>query len=376
MTKFPHDNLFNTERLTTDNIDSLLPRAKKLYQGWLLDLKKGKTFFGLNWNWPSNLFDSTINGFYDTYVFSWHIENWDHAWLKNFCETHPDSQIVVISEFPLDNNNYHNFYRKIKNLKCLVHHWWDHLIDEVLTIDDSPYVPVITRKYKFSSLASKPSYFKVLFTAYLMTTHDLHDTIISWNVNPTQEICPSLQFLDVNISSVDEIKPLIEFYHSTLKNQQIKLDSFTVSYLSLYDYNMPAYTDCLINSTNETYAQSSINRKIFPGPFITEKTWKPLLAGCGLLSQGQQGIYTYLENFGFVFDYPWDRSYDNISGDIDRFLKYLKTVDTIFDSDHNELAQKISYSSEHNYNHIRSKDFKTRIQQLNQQYLSEFLSNY
>jgi hypothetical protein len=374
MNKFSRDRLFDPERVT-DSTELLSPRAKKLYQGWLFDLKKGKTFFGLNWNWPSNCFDSTIDGFYDTYVFSWHVENWDHEWLKNFCKNHPDSQIIVISEFALD-INYYNYYRDIKNLKCLVHHCWDQLIDEVLTIDNPQYVSVFDRKYKFSSLVNKPSYFKTLVTAYLMSTYDLNDTILSWNINDRQEVCHSMAFLDANISSADKIKPLIEFYHAALKNQKIKLDNFIDTRLSNYHCNIPAYTDCLVNSINETYVQSSTNRRLFPGPFITEKTWKPLLTGCGLLAQGPKDIYSYLENFGFVFDYPWDRSYDTISGDIDRFLKYLKTVDVIFESDHNELAQKLSYSSQHNYNHIRSAEFNSRIQELNQQYLSEFLRNY
>ena len=374
MNKFSRDLLFEPERVT-DNIHILSPRAKKLYSSWLFDLKKGKTFFGLNWNWPSNCFDSTINGFYDTYVFSWHVENWDHEWLKNFCETHPDSQVIVISEFNLD-INYYSYYRKIKNLKCLVHHCWDQLLDEVLTIDDPQYVPTHNRKYKFSSLVNKPSYFKTLVTAYLMLTHKLDDTILSWNINDRQEICPSMSWLDVNKASTDELTQLIEFYHRELKNKKIKLDNFIDTRLSNYHCNIPAYTDCLVNSINETYAQSSTHRRIFPGPFITEKTWKPLLTGCGLLSQGPRGIYAYLENFGFVFDYPWDRSYDTVPEDIDRFLKYLRTVDAIFEADHSELAQQLSYSSQHNYTHIRSAEFKSRIQKLNQQYLLDFLRNY
>ena len=374
MNAFPCDQLFDPEQIINDNLDSLSPRAKKLYTGWLLDLKKGKTFFGLNWNWPSNCFDSTINGFYDTYVFSWHVENWDHEWLKQFCETHPDSQIVVISEFPL-NNNYYNYYYKIKNLKCLVHHCWDQLINEVLTNNNPAYTQTVDRTHKFSSLVNKPSYFKALITSYILQKYDTKDIILSWNINDRKEICRSLDFLDKNLAPV-ELLPLIEFYHSTLTHQKIKLDDFNDTRFSNYYCNIPAYTDCLVNSINETYAQTSTNHKIYPGPFITEKTWKPLLSGCGMLVQGPIGIYSYLENFGFVFDYPWDRSYDTIPGDNDRFLKYLESVDTIFESDHDELAQKLSHSSRHNYDHIRGVEFTARIQELNRQYLSDFLQDY
>jgi len=366
MNQFPKDRLFDLE-IMTDDVTVLKPRTRRLYGDWILELKQGKTLFALNINWDQ--IDPTE--FYDTYVFSYHVEQWHNEWLKKFCDAHTDSQIVVISEFPLDKTT-DSFYRDTPNLKCLVHHCWDILLEEVLTFDDTVYVPTVTRQHRLSSLVNKPSYFKALVTAHIMINgYHRKDMILSWNINDRQETCPSLGFLDERYSS-STLYPLIKFYHETLKNLSIRLDDFNDTRLSNYYGNIPAYTDCLVNSVNETYAQSYI----FPGPFITEKTWKPLMTGCALLPQGPSGIYPYLENFGFVFDYPWDRTHDMVPGDIDRFLQYLKILDQLFEFEFDELVEKLAYSSRYNYDHIRSAAFKSRIQQLNQQYLDEFLRTY
>lgn len=366
MNQFPKDSLFDLE-IMTDDVTVLKPRTRLLYGDWILELKRGKTLFALNINWEQ--IDPTE--FYDTYVFSFHVEQWNNEWLKKFCVEHSDSQIVIISEFPLDRTT-DSFYQDVYNLKCLVYHCWGVLLDEVLTFDDTIYVPTEFRHCRLSSLVNKPSYFKALVTAHVMMNHGHRkDMILSWNINDRQEICPSLRFLNER-DSRPALAALIKFYHETLQDLSIRLGEFNDSRLSNYYGNIPAYTDCLVNSTNETYARSSI----FPGPFITEKTWKPLMTGCALLPQGPSGIYPYLENFGFVFDYPWDRSYDLIDGDIDRFLQYLKTLDQLFEIEFDELANKLAHSSRYNYDHIRSTAFKSRIHDLNQRSLNEFLQTY
>ena len=370
MNNFPLDQIFDPELLLNDDISSLSFRSKKLYGDWILDLRKGKTFFGLNWNWPST-FDSDISGFYDTYVFSWHVEDWPHAWLKDFCESHPDSQVIVLGEFSLCKNYYH-----LPNLKSLVHHCWHLLIPEVLQFDSHDYVPMHQRKQRLSSLVNKPSYFKSLTTAYLLKNYLGRDFIFSWNINLRKEICPSMNFLDEQYMTRREIIELCKFYHEQLKDKKHTLDNFNDTRFSNYYSSIPAYTDCLVNISNETYTQSFINGINLPGPFITDKTWKPLLAGCALLSQGSKGVYAYLEKFGFIFDYPWDNDYDLIDGDIDRYIAALEKLDDIFNLDFCFLANQLDRSTRYNYDYIRSHDFIKKIQLLNEKYFSDFYSNY
>ena len=366
---FPKDTLLEPERLTDDNIKKLSSHAQKLYGKWLLSLKQGKTFFGLNWNWP-DLFDSDPGGFYDTYVFSWHVESWPHNWLKEFCEQHPDSQVIVISEYSKPKRYY-----DLPNLKCLVYHSWGLILSKVLQYNQPNYVPMTKRKNFLSSLVNKPSYFKALTTAHLLMHHQNKKLIYSWNINKRREICPSLTFLELELAPNDQLKPLFEFYHSELKNKTYSLDDFNDTRFSNYFSDIPAYTDCLINVSNETYSQSYVTGVVLPGPFITDKTWKPLLAGCAMLTQGPRGIYTYLEQFGFRFDYPWDTKYDQTYGDIDRFLSFLKTLDHVLEMDIGQLAYNLETTTKHNYYHVRSQEFFSTIENINNSNLDKFIGN-
>jgi len=150
-----------------------------LYGNWLHYLNKGKTFFGLNYNWPSlTTSDSAIENHYDTYVFSWHLEPWDCDWLEKFCSDHPHQQIVVIGEFPLT-----NYFQKFPNLKGLVFHCWDIYIKYVLDFFGKNYSFSKKRKYTLSSLCNKPSFTKIFITAYLLKNYyPRNDLLLSWNV--------------------------------------------------------------------------------------------------------------------------------------------------------------------------------------------------
>ena len=98
--------------------------------------------------------------------------------------------------------------------------------------------------------------------------------------------------------------------------------------------------------------------------------------GTALLSQGPRGVYSHLENFGFKFDYPWSTEFDQIPGDIDRFLSFLKSLDSIFDMDQDFLCQRLEQVTTYNYQYIRSQEFFSRIKQINQTNLSKFFQHY
>ena len=83
-----------------------------------------------------------------------------------------------------------------------------------------------------------------------------------------------------------------------------------------------------------------------------------------------------MENFGFYFDYPWNKSFDLIPGDIDRFVSTLSVIDEIFAMDMSELRSTVVESSRHNYYHVRSQDFLNRVRQINNEHLAKFLNQY
>ena len=204
---FPNDPVFDPEIIVNNDLSGLSDRSARLYRHWILELVQGRTFFGLHYEWPSNRWHPNLTvpeGFYDTYVFSWGLEDWDHAWLREFCTSHADSEVVVISDVPLRPGYY-----DLPNLRCLVHHCWHVVLADVIAFDRTPFLAATERSYRCSSLVNKPSYFKTLLTAYAML-HYRSEVLMSWNID-RDSICPSMSFLDPSLPTRPELLPLIEY---------------------------------------------------------------------------------------------------------------------------------------------------------------------
>jgi len=366
MNQFIQHDIFFPEQFT-DSLTNLSCNARELYGDWILELRRGKTFFLTNVNWDG--YQQKIPRNFNRYVFSFHVEPWHHQWVKDFCESHPDQEVVIISEYPLTDQYY-----ALPNLQVLVYHCWDWLIPKVLQYDRNDLKLASTRSRHLSCLTNKPSFFKSLTTGYVRRHQFENRTIMSWNINKRQEICPSMQYLDSSLHYPNEIRELIEFYHENLKHLSIPLDDFNDTRFSNYFNEIPAYTECLVNVTNETYQTTVEENYVMSGPFLTEKTWKPLLAGCALIPQGMPNTYSYLQKFGFVFDYPWDTEFDQQIPDFTRYLGVLRTIDLVLESDFDSLANSVEHSNRYNFEHVRSKDFLDRVKSINQTSLQNFLS--
>ena len=367
-----HQYIFSSGDICINaDISQLHVNSRLLYGDWLHTLNKGKTFFGLHYNWPRLMqSDPTIGTHYDTYVFSWHLEQWDNDWLEKFCEDHPSQQIVVIGEFPMSHS-----YQRFPNLKSLVFHCWDLYIPFILNSFGKNYSFPEKQQYRVSSLCNKPSFTKIFVTAYLLKNYyPRDDLLLSWNINKLRQICSSINFLGTTGRS--NLNDLSDYYQHTMKDLTISIDTFDDDSYSLSDFTHMAYSNSLINLTNETYVQNLKNSTIYPGPYFSEKTWKCLLGGTAPIPVGQPGTYKYLNNFGFKTDYPWPNEFDNVIGDCDRINSLFKTIDWVLSDqclDHVDRIQEINHS---NYEHIRSASFLKLIKQKNQDFLIDFLKNY
>jgi len=170
---------------------------------------------------------------------------------------------------------------------------------------------------------------------------------------------------------------LAEYYRSSMAQQVITYEQFQnrVNY-GPSDFANTAYKDSAINLTNETFAQSQRNEEIIPGPYLSEKSWKPLLAGTGLIPVGQPGVYAYMKNLGFDTNYPWPCEFDKVSGDLDRLIEMFKTVDWIFSDQYVDNFSQIMSVNKNNFEHIRSREFIDLITKQNQSNLENFLKTY
>lgn len=329
----------------------------------LAPLARDRTLWILNWVWPKLIPDRPIPEGYDTYIFVFYREPPDWQWLYQFAADHPRQEIIVAHEIPSSKTPY-------LNLNFVEHHHLHYKFRLALQMFGQGYVLPKQRTHRISSLCNKPNFYKTLLTAYLHLHHrQRSDIIMSWNINARREICGSMADLDIEFHrpKLDELR---KYYFDTLKDLQIKIDTWQDDHYQNWNWtNTMAYRSSLVNFTNETYTND-----IYPGPWFGEKTRKPLLAGNALLPIGASNVYHQLERFGFRCDFPWDCSFDKITGNLDRMEYLFGVIEEILLFDFNDLCQQCWPAIEHNFHWSRDTSLDERINQINQQAVQEYLA--
>lgn len=360
-----HSTFYRSKELISFDKWHLADYYTKEVFGWLLDLKLGNAFgiFGLQWGTDSLL--KSIPTHYDTYVVTPGTEYVDWQWIRQFCDRVPNSSVIVVCP-------YDTVLDHVPNLKLITFDVWPYNLKFCLDkIRHS--VNLINRKHKISSLANRISQFRTYVCAHLYRTWNSKDYIMSWRrvlvkqedlylLNPTgnPRIDDIIQFITDKFWEL-KIEPTADFVNTPINN---------------LDYNWSAYTDCIINCSNESVNNSyqHVNGigRILPGPYLTEKTYKVLLSGTALLPVGQYNTYSHLQSQGFVFDYPWDKSYDQIPGDIDRVAQLLDCVDNISEMSLQDLEELTLPSRSFNREYILSGDYSQYIHAVNCQNIEKF----
>ena len=103
----------------------------------------------------------------------------------------------------------------------------------------------------------------------------------------------------------------------------------------------------MINLTSETFYDE-------PGLFLSEKTWKPILAGQMFIIIGQKYTLKRLRDLGFeTFGHILDESYDNMDND-KRMYAAIDQLDI--------LLKKYTLKQLNKFTHkIRKRNFKLAI---------------
>jgi hypothetical protein len=103
---------------------------------------------------------------------------------------------------------------------------------------------------------------------------------------------------------------------------------------SIFDTTHPAYSNSYINLVTESV--------IFPTLFVTEKTWKPVVAGQLFLVIGSQNTIRYLRQCGVdTFDDIIDHDYyDNEPDWKTRVLRVHKLIDQLLEQDLSTVYQQ------------------------------------
>lgn len=358
-------DFFNTGNSTKNSLFSLNRLFFEIYEFQ----PHPDVFLGLNLQWPN--FELPTS--YSKYFLSFHTEYLHLDWVLDQAKKVYPKQIILVADYAI-NPGLH-WPDNIKTVKWITIHKQIKLLQKITGVNTDIAVP----QYKISSLSFRVSQYKKFVTAYLLkhfANKDMiltyHNVILTYHNNPGKiddhhSFPPGFAHLDaLDVSSVD--KTLINFDDDFAGASPIKNG----------DWNNNAYNNALINLTNESfhYSGTVFNQQpdIWPGPYITEKTFKPLLAGRPLLVIGQFQTYEYLSRLGFDVNFGFDRSYDNDPGDLTRIGKIFKVLDTINATPIDLLFDSSIDAVKFNLEWIRSNNFYQHCQDLNGEN-SNFLKN-
>lgn len=282
------------------------------------------TWLGLNLQWPK--FD--LPKHQGLYVISWHTEYIDLEWLQNQSQRVYPDMVINITDYACDLSNI-----VPDNVQCLV---YDSLAQQLITLVKKFGIAASTINqppFKISSLSLRYSQYKKFVTAYLLNRADREQIVLSWwnHVAKPQDLHdhPAVyDHLDIDYSCLQD---------SLLINMPDESDRLGLDPVANGDWRSAAYQQALINLTNESFHYSFTTRFgrpfINPGPYLTEKTMKPLLAGRPFLAVGQCKTYDRLHSLGLRSDFGFDRSFDQDPGDLTRMGKIFHTIDQILSQD-------------------------------------------
>jgi len=318
---------------------------------WIKKLPNKKIYFALFQCWP----DKNLPAGYDYYIVSFHLETVDLGWVKRQQVSGP---IVILSDgqsYGLD----------IPGVHFLPFFYWHYQLQQMQewfgTKEKS------TPKYKFSAVCNRISQSKVWTTTKLLETARDSSLIVlnSWieekNVHNWQN------------TGNDTLDDLTSIFRNKYVGQILKIDNFDNATQNSQHITgnpwQPLYTDCAINFTNESFHYSEMSKNdqpyIHPGPFITEKTLKCLLAGTAFIPVGQFETYAILGKLGLEFNYGFDTTWDNDPGNLSRAHSIIKLIDYLNQFDTNQLVTMTKESNNYNQNYIITGQFKQNCQKQN-----------
>lgn len=335
---------------------------------WVNELPKN-TYCALWLEWPGEQ-NYTLPPGYDYYVVSFHLEAIDVNWLSSQASK-INSPIILLSDC-----NYYSCPLPT-NVTPYTFYYWHWQLDKMKTQFPVPYHKNI--KYKASAFTNRISQSKLLIFTKLAETLPKEDVILTlgtWledkNVHYKQQ---------TNNKIIDG---LADTFFNKYAGTELKIDGFENAKDNYQFYtanpNQPAYQECALNFTNESFHysayESAAEQYIYPGPFLTEKTFKCLLGATSFIPVGQFDTYGTLSKLGFKFDYPFDTKWDRDPRNLNRLESIIKLIDQFRFFSAEELYQCCQESATHNQEIILSNDFWETCEKHNETTIGEILQKF
>jgi hypothetical protein len=291
-------------------------------------------------------------------VISYHTEYFDAHDLYNFFQANSDCEFLFLHDgipetcWPV-------------NVTSVQWISWGQQLD--VAIDAHGIADAVMPATKLlSSLSYRHEFHKAAVTAFLQKHFCSDQLVLSWHDVRQRD----LYYLDPNFYMPESIQNLV--LDPAFQNQlPIKLNNnFNQSPVANSDWHHPAYEQCAVNLTNESVYNSSsrLNQQPNPlsGPYFTEKTWKPLLAGRPFVPVGQKNSIQSLKQLGLKFDWGLDLDFDRMCNDFDRMLGIYQCLGHLKTQSPGDILDQSRDSCEHNLDHIRSGGFRNKCDIANQ----------
>lgn len=253
--------------------------------------------------------------------------------IEEWCDVNKQCTFIILGDLDL------NSYLLPANATFIEYRFY--YLELAQMIENINFIPSVKNKkikYKFSSLSFKERELRAIITAQLLTFAK-DQSLISYhaevNYSDNSSINENQQLIDhnkihhdmvVNAKNSEEFKTLDwSFLLQPLKVDNFDRDSNNLL-SNVFDVSNPAYSNSLINFSNETFSlgveENFGVEFIRPSPYISEKTWKPLLSGCILINVAQPNVYKFLnQKYHLSFNYNIDLSYDNEIYEYERMQK-------------------------------------------------------
>lgn len=324
---------------------------------WIQQLPNKKIYFALFQGWNKQ----DLPQGYDNYIVSFHLEAVDIGWLKQQQVTGP---IVVL----FDGQDYD---LKIPGVYFVPFYYWHYQLNTMIQwfgIQEKA-----KPRYKFSAVCNRITQSKVWITTKLLETALDSSLVVlnSWleeknvhNWHPTGHVI---------------LDNLTQIFRDSYLGKQIKIDDFDNNKQNNQRITgtpwQPLYQDCAIHFTNESFHYSGMiendQEYIWPGPFVTEKTFKCLLGATAFVPVGQFETYKTLEDLGFNFEYGFDTTWDLDPGNLTRCQRIMNLIDWLNHCDINTLVALTKDCNHYNQDHIISGKFFQKCQLKNNESIEQ-----
>jgi hypothetical protein len=351
-----HDffNNGNSQKLPKVQIENLL---KSIYGQ---DFNVGpEIFVGINLPWPK--FDLPIT--YQRYFFSFHTEYIDVPWVIEQARRVYPTPILLVTDYDIEKNLV--WPDNITTCKYITLH---KQLDEAIR-EHGIATEIKKPLYKISSLSYRVSQYKKFITAYLLQHFNHSDMILTYH-NSVVKLEDHHEYPD-GYPALDQLE--LASLTKTLINFEDDTESINISPVLNASWQFAPYRDAWINLTNESWHYSKTifdNCEFYyPGPLLTEKTFKPLLAGRPFLVVGQCNTYKTLKELGLSVDFGFDVGYDQDPGDLSRIISIFSTVDYIQNTSIDYLFETGLDAVRHNLNYIKNKDLFVHCERSNMESL-------